>query len=132
MFPHCYVASGRKRDVPMRWVHESLVEGTVTAFCAAEIPDAGDWSESEYDIRYEVLAEPDTEAWRVEVDVPTSAQDAWLDFRIVERRGIEGATVEDVHCVRSGRGEREAETYVWSEAAGEWELFRDGEGDDAV
>jgi len=113
----------------LRWQHERLVEETVDWFCCNKMPDAGDWEDGYYRLTDVVPDEPRGQAWRVEVDIPTSVKgfDCWLMFVIVEPSTSDRAPyVRDISAVRSGRGEDRFNTYSWREGDG-WTLLPDGD-----
>jgi len=104
----------------MQWMHERQVEETVGWFCRRAVPDAHDWHDATYDVQQ--LAKVDGRAWRVEVDIPTSADDVWLDF-VVEDPSEGQASVSTVHAVRGSRHANNDTTYVWDDAGSAWSIL---------
>ncbi|MDD2588403.1 MAG: hypothetical protein PHR15_05550 [Atopobiaceae bacterium] len=112
----------------MEWVYQDAVVETVDWFVRRAIPDSSDWRGESY--RIQQVAMIGGSAWRVEVDIPTSAEDAWLSF-IIEASDETGETsVTDIECVRGGRGENVGRTYNWDDCSCEWRAVdsSDGEG----
>ena len=65
-----------KRDAEyggMRWTHDSLVNETISAFVTSHLPDAHGWEGGTYSVTS--LDGNDGQAYRIEADIPTSAQD---------------------------------------------------------
>ena len=104
----------------MKWIYQREVEETVDWFCRRAVPDAGDWSALPYGL--EQVAKVDGRAWRVDVDVPTSAYELWLDF-VIEESELRDIAVSEIHAVRSGRFGDEESTYVWVDEDSEWAIF---------
>ena len=62
--------------------------------------------------------------YRVEADIPTSAQDCWISFEIaIPNLGNEPMVVF-FQAIRSGTGEEEGITYSCKGLDDEWEEFK--------
>lgn len=83
-----------------------------------KVPDAHDWEDALY--RVTSLDGDDGMVYRVEMDIPTSAQDCWVSFEIA----IPGLDSEPmalfIQGIRSGVGDDEETTYVCNGLDGDW------------
>jgi hypothetical protein len=111
----------------MEWVYQDVVVETVDWFARRAIPDSGDWHGESY--RIQQVAMIGGSAWRAEIDIPTSAEDAWLSFTIEASDETGETSVSDIGCVRGGRGEHFYETYSWNDNSGEWAVIDLLDGD---
>jgi hypothetical protein len=112
----------------MRWEYEVLVERTVRGFCENELPTARDLDELSYRIpSVESVGSGSPRFYRVEIDVPTEAGDAWVAFVIDEMGAGEEPVIRDLSCVWDGVEGHEGETCVWHQSVSEWRPF-EGEG----
>lgn len=103
----------------MRWTYDSLVNETISAFVVSHLPDAHGWEGGTYSATS--LDGNDGQAYRIEADIPTSAQDCWVSFEIaIPAYGIE-PMVPFFHAIRSGANRDEETTYVCEGLDGEWE-----------
>lgn len=125
----CYRLSCRQWVKPiegetMRWEYEELVEEFIRGFCEDELPSAQGLDELDYRISsVESVAQGSPRFYRVEVDVPTEASDAWVAFVIDEMGVGEEPVVRDLSCVWDRVEGHEGETCVWHQSVGEWKLF---------
>lgn len=104
----------------MRWEHESVVEATVRSFCEEHLPDAHNLSDLSYSIEEgPVMAGSRDRTYQVEVDIPTSAMEAWLTFYV--DCNADEPHVTGISCLRSGRGSLADHVYRWTSETGEWE-----------
>ena len=106
------------------WIHQRHIDETVGWFVRTALPDPeSGWEDLPW--RIEEMGRTDDHGfwWTVAVDIPTSVRglDCWLSFRIVEPGGgMRESYVENVHAVRSGRGEHEYDVYVWDDHEAMW------------
>lgn len=105
----------------MGWKHDELARRTIAEFVVNALPDAHDWEDLDYSVT--TLDGEESQVHRVEVDIPTSAYDAWLSFEIVDAREMGEPTVLFVHGIRSGTDGEEADTYNCYSLEGRWEAF---------
>lgn len=103
----------------MSWDLEGFVDRFVADFVLRALPDARDWGGG-------LRVVPTDEGWSVEVDVPTSTLDCWLDFDVVD--GDQGPVASNLHALRSGTGADGGSVYSWDERKGSWQLSSGGEG----
>ena len=114
------------------WNYEDVIEETVGWFCGRALPDAGDWSCCRYALTEIVPDTPQGRAWRVEIDLPTSAAlGCWLTFEISspDEDDQERPFVRNVSAVRSGRGKHEYDTYSWKDNESAWVLLPEEGGE---
>lgn len=105
----------------MKSIIDEVITRYIEAFCAAEMPDAGDWKSGSYEISRDRPDELKQTEIRVNVDVPTSSQNsAWLSF-VIDTDGP-CPKVTDFDCIRSGLGDDAGTTYHWSSRMQKWEL----------
>lgn len=97
----------------MSFTPDSYAKSFICAFIARALRYAHDWEEG-------IRIVPREGLWHVEADIPTSAQNCWLDFDIVEH--AEGMTVENLQALRSGTGLDMGSVYLWDERKGAWQL----------
>lgn len=85
---------------------------------ATHLPDAHDWTVSSYSVTS--LDGNDGQAYRVEVDIPTSAEDCWVTFEIAIPTHETEPMVLFFNAIRSGCGDNEETTYVCEGLDNEW------------
>lgn len=101
----------------VHWAYQNLVERTVRDFVARALPDAHDWEDGPY--RIAGIDGGRGDAFRVEVDIPTSAEDCWLSFELARANDLDEMAVYLLQGLRSGR-DGDAQTYEWRDASGAW------------
>jgi hypothetical protein len=108
----------------MRWEYEDLVEETVRGFCEGELPSARGLDELSYRIpSVESVGQGSPRFYRIEVDIPTDASDAWVAFVIDEMCVGEEPVVRDLSCIWDGVDGHKGETFIWHQSVGEWRPF---------
>ena len=101
----------------MRWQYEQLVADAVTAWVAAEVPDAEPgWGE---DAVYRITAMKKPERWwTVGVDVPVSSGTMHLEVFV---SGEGDGTAQVVSARRPGRGRMQETTFSYNPDRGWYE-----------
>lgn len=107
--------AGHKR---VRWAYDDLVNDAITEFVLRHLPDAHDWEDGSYSVTS--LDGNDGQAYRDEMDIPTSAQDCWLSFEVAIPNLDSEPMALFVQGIRSGIGDDEVTTYVCQGLDGEW------------
>ena len=97
---------------------QHLVNETIVEFVLRHLPDAHDWEDGIY--RVTSLDGNEGQAYRIEADIPTSAQDCWLSFEIAIPNLDSEPMVLFVQGIRSGTDNDEVTTYVCNGLDGEW------------
>ena len=118
--PNRYMAA-REQHVgisDMRWAHDALVNKTISEFVTTHLPDAHDWTSLPY--RVTGLDRQDGMAYRVEAEIPTSAQACWLSFEVAIPNLDSEPMALFVQGIRSGVGDDEEITYVCEGLDGDW------------
>lgn len=64
----------------MRRAYDYLVNETIATFVLSHLPDAHGWEGGTY--RMASLDGDDGQTYRIEVDIPTSAQGCWASFEV--------------------------------------------------
>lgn len=107
-----------------RMAYQRDIEETVGWFVGRAIPDPEPgWEDSPWRIEEMGRTEDGGTLWRVAVDVPTSVKGmgCWLSFKVIEPGDARfDAYVDEVHAVRSGRGDLDCEVFVWDDHEGMW------------
>lgn len=99
----------------MQLDYEALARVYVGEFAAEALPDARDVAES----RIRIVEGP--EGCTVDADIPTSADDCWLEFTL-HGSGTSSVRRQLVIALRSGRGDDADNVYQWDERKGSWQL----------
>lgn len=102
----------------MRWAFDYLVNETIAEFVLRRLPDAHDWEDGVY--RVTSLDGNEGQVYRVEADIPTSAQDCWVSFEIAIPNLGREPLVLFFQAVRGGTGADEETTYVCNGLDEEW------------
>lgn len=103
----------------MHWAYDYLVNETIGQFVATHMPDAHGWASSSYSVTS--LDGNDGQAYRVELDIPTSAQDCWVTFEIAIPTYETEPMVLFFQAIRSGVGDDAETSYVCHGLDGEWQ-----------
>lgn len=110
------------------------IEETVGWFVGHAVPDpAPGWETRPWRVEEMGRTEDCGFWWRVAVDIPTSVRgmECWLSFRVVEPGDAErDVYVNEVHAVRSGRGDLDCEVYVWDDHEDMWVIAPDDDEDE--
>lgn len=96
----------------MRVDYEARAHAYVEEFVARALPDARDVGGSRVHV---VVGEG---GCAVDVDIPTSADNCWLEFTL----DAQGGSPAIVAALRSGRAEDQGSVYAWDERKGSWQL----------
>ena len=102
----------------VRWVYDDLVNATVSAFVMRHLPDAHDWEGGTYNVTS--LDGNDGQAYRAEIDIPTSSYECWLSFEITIPTYETEPMALFIQGIRSGTDGDEETTYVCEGLDGEW------------
>lgn len=102
----------------VRWTYDDLVNATVSEFVTRHLPDARDWEGDTYNVTS--LDGNEGQAYRVEIDIPTSADECWVSFEIAIPTYETEPMVLFFNAIRSGTEGNEETTYVCEGLDGEW------------
>jgi hypothetical protein len=102
----------------VRWVHDDLVNHTISKFVSKWLPDAHDWENSCYNVTS--LDGREGMVYRVEMGVPTSGEDCWISFEIAVPNLNDEPMVLFFQALRSGIRDAEVTTYECTDIDSGW------------